>query len=194
MSLKIKKILLEYSNEKIINKVYDLVKDEFYLYDGKVKTNIWDSDGHLIEPDSRSGINIQLKKGGYFNEIIVEYLMHSFGLDYKSAEKVYDLISYGLKRENAIYRTPNVLFNDFFQFSNYPSYKIDMRDLNYLDSKLKIVDLNDMDSFKKLIKWHKLKIHDAHSETSYDITDTLTENDYLYIRNELIDLIDYANI
>ena len=158
MSLKIKKILLEYSNEKIINKVYDLVKDEFYLYDGKVKTNIWDSDGHLIEPDSRSGINIQLKKGGYFNEIIVEYLMHSFGLDYKSAEKVYDLISYGLKRESAIYRTPNVLFNDFFQFSNYPSYKIDMRDLNYLDSKLKIVDLNDMDSFKKLIKWQKVKV------------------------------------
>ena len=116
MSLKIKRILLEYSNEKVINKVYDLVRDEFYLYDGKVKTNIWGSDGKIIEPDSRSGINIQLKKGGYFNEIIVEYLIHSFGLDYESAEKVYDLISYGLKRENTIYRLPNILFDEFLIF------------------------------------------------------------------------------
>jgi hypothetical protein len=69
-----------------------------------------------------------------------------------------------------------------------------MRNFRNENSGLKIVDLNDMDSFKKFIKWHKLKIHDAHSETSYDITDTLTENDYLFIKNELIDLIDYANI
>lgn len=193
MSLKLKRILLEYSNEKVIKKVYDLVRDEFYLYDGKVKTNIWGSDGKIIEPDSRSGINIQLKKGGYFNEVIVEYFMDSFGLDYEISEKLYDLISYGLKRENTIYRLPNILFDDFFQFSNYPSYKIDMRDFHNDNSGLKIVDLNDMDSFKKFIKWYKVKSYNVY-DGNYDFTDTLTENDYLFIRNELIDLIDYANI
>jgi hypothetical protein len=68
-----------------------------------------------------------------------------------------------------------------------------MRDFHNGNSGLKIVDLNDMDSFKKFIKWYKVKSYNVY-DGNYDFTDTLTENDYLFIRNELIDLIDYANI
>ncbi len=92
---KIKKLLKEFANEDIINKIYNMIKDEFYLDSyGKIKTNLIDSDGNQINPDTRSGLYVQLKKGGGFYDKIIMFLIHSFGVTGYDAAKIYDKISF----------------------------------------------------------------------------------------------------
>jgi hypothetical protein len=188
MSSKIKKILKEFANQNIINRIYDMVKDDFYLVDGKVKTNIIDIDGRKIEPNSFGGINVQLSKKGGFAENVVEYLHNSFGLDYEDAEKVYSLISYSLKKENFIEGLPWVIYEDYLQYSDDP-YIIDMG--QYVENGKKL-DIRKLENFKSFLRgWYGLKSHDAHDEVTLDFGNDLIDEDYIYIQEELIDLIKY---
>ena len=78
MNFKIKKILNEFTQEAIIKRIYNMIKDEFFLENGKVRTTIIDLDGKPIIPDSRSGLFIQLAKKNTFAERIVESGNESF--------------------------------------------------------------------------------------------------------------------
>lgn len=187
MSFKIKKILKEFANQNIINRIYDMVKDDFYLIDGKVKTNIIGINGKKIEPSYFGGINVQLSKKGGFAENIIVYLYDSFGLEYGDAEKVYSLISYNLKKENFIETLPWVIYEDYLQYSDDP-YIIDMN--QYVEDGKKL-DLRKLENFKSFLKWYGLKSHDAHDEVTLDFGDDLTDEDYTYMQEELIEIIEY---
>lgn len=187
MSFKIKKILKEFDQQNIINRIYGMVKDDFYVKNGKVKTNIIGLNGKKIEPSSFSGINVQLSKKGGFAENIIVYLYDSFGLEYGDAEKVYSLISYNLKKENFIETLPWVIYEDYIQYSDDP-YIIDM---NQYEENGKKLDLRKLENFKSFLKWYGLKSHDAHDEVTLDFGGDLTDEDYTYMQEELIEIIEY---
>jgi len=187
MSFKIKKILKEFANQNIINRIYNMVKDDFYLVNGKVKTNIIDIDGRNIEPYARSGINVQLSKKNGFAENIIEYLHNSFGLDFEDAEKVYSLISFDLKKENFIENLPSVIYEDYLQYSDNP-FIINMS--QYVEGGKKL-DLRKLDNFKSFLKWYGLQSHDAHDEVTLDFSNYLTDEDYTYMYEELLNIIKY---
>lgn len=187
MSFKIKKILKEFEQQNIINRIYDMIKDDFYLVDGRVKTNIIDYDGRKIEPNPHSGINIQLSKKRGFAEKVMEYLHNSFGLDYEDAEKVYSLISYNLKKENTIESLPDVIYEDYIEYSDDP-YIIDLG--QYVGDGKKL-DLRKLEEFKTFLGWYGLKYDDAIDEVILDFSNDLTDEDYIYIQEELLKKIGY---
>jgi len=164
-----------------------MVKDDFYLVNGKVKTNIIDIDGRNIEPYARSGINVQLSKKNGFAENIIEYLHNSFGLDFEDAEKVYSLISFDLKKENFIENLPSVIYEDYLQYSDNP-FIINMS--QYVEGGKKL-DLRKLDNFKSFLKWYGLQSHDAHDEVTLDFSNYLTDEDYTYMYEELLNIIKY---
>jgi len=187
MSSKIKKILKEFANQNIINRIYDMVKDDFYVVDGKVKTNIIDIDGRKIEP-SFGGINVQLAKKYEFAENVIEYLHNSFGLDFEDAEKVYSIISFNLKKENFINGLAWDIFGDYLEYNDNP-YIVNMSEYTEGGKKL---DLRKLENFKSFLGWYGLKSHDAHDEVTLDFSNDLTDEDYLYMQEELLKIIGYG--
>ena len=188
MNFKIKKILNEFAQEGIIKRIYSMIKDEFFLENGKVRTTIIDLDGRSIIPDSRSGLYIQLAKKNTFAERIVEHIQHSFGLSVTDAEKVYDLVSFNLKKDNFIEYIPETVYEDFFSHTEQP-FIIDMtKHSGKIERKL---DIRKVGDFMEFIEWYGLYSYDVHDDTKLSFEGYLTDEDYLYMQDELIEKIEY---
>lgn len=187
----IKKILKEFAQQNIVDRIYDMIKDEFSLKDGKVTTSLIDLEGNPIVPDSRSGLNIQLKKNSIFAERIIDFISHSFGVSNSDGEKVYNLISFNLKKDNFVDNLPHILFEDFFEHSNNV-FTIDMS--LYDDRIQKRLDVRKIDDFLELVTWNGLYDYDAHDNIKLNFGDYLTDEDYLYMQEELLDLIEYNKL
>jgi hypothetical protein len=188
MNFKIKKILNEFTQQDVIKRIYNMIKDEFFLENGKVRTTIIDLDGIPIIPNNRSGLYIQLSKKNSFSERVIDHIQHSFGLSGTDAEKVYDLVSFNLKKDNFITYIPNTIYEDFFSYSERP-FIIDMtKHSGEIQRKL---DIRKVGDFMKFIKWYGLYSYDAHDDTKLSFEGHLTDEDYQYMRDELIDIIEY---
>jgi hypothetical protein len=188
MNFKIKKILNEFAQQDVIKRIYNMIKDEFFLENGKVRTTIIDLDGRSIIPDSRSGLYIQLNKKNAFAERIVEHIQHSFGLSDTDAEKVYDLVSFNLKKDNFIDYIPEIVYEDFFSYTEQP-FIIDMtKHSGEIQRKL---DIRKVGDFMEFIKWYGLYSYDAHDDTKLSFEGHLTDEDYLYMQDGLIEKIEY---
>jgi hypothetical protein len=186
----IKKILKEFAQQNIIDKIYNMIKDEFSLKDGKVTTTLIDLDGDPIIPDSRSGLYIQLKKNSLFAERVIGFISHSFGVSNSDAEKVYDLISFNLKKDNFVDNLPHILFEDFFLGDS--GFTIDM---SLYDGRIqKRLDVRKIDDFLELVSWNGLYVYDAHDNIRLNFEDNLTDEDYLFMQEELLDLIEYNRL
>ena len=187
----IKKILNEFAQQNIIDRIYNMIKDEFFLKDGKVQTTIIDLEGIPLIPDKRSGLYIQLAKKNYFAERIVEYIQHSFGLSETDSKKVYDLISFNLKKDNFVDNLPHILFDDFFRGTNN-NFTIDMNIYDYRIQKK--LDIRKIDDFLELVSWNGFKFYDPHDNIKLEFEDYLTDEDYLYMQEGLLDLIEYNRL
>lgn len=193
MYKKIKSLLREYANEDLINRIYNMIKDDFYLDSyNKVKTNLVDSDGNQINPDTRSGLYVQLKRGGGFYDKIIMFLMESFGVIGSDAEKIYDKVSFNLKLNNWIEVTPEVIYEDFFKYGrdNAKKYTIDLS--KYAEGiASKVLDVRNLNEFKAFLYWYGFTSNDAHDNVTHNFYNHITENDYLYMQEKLIDLIEF---
>jgi len=192
MQKQIKKLLREFNIDEFLKKIYNMVRDDFYLdSNGKVKTKIIDSDGNNISPDTRSGINIQLKRGAGFSDKVIIYLIDSFGLSTENAAKIYDMISFDLKKEMWVWATPEIIYIDFFEH-NPNKYKIDMGE--YSGDFTKILDIRKLNDFMAFMEWYGFSPgYDPHDDVRLDFYNYIDEEDYLYMQENLMDLIKYGD-
>ena len=109
-------------------------------------------------------------------------------LSLDSTEKVYNLISFNLKKDNFVDNLPHILFEDFFEHSNNV-FTIDMS--LYDDRIQKRLDVRKIDDFLELVTWNGLYVYDAHDNIRLNFEDYLTDEDYLYMQEELIEIIEY---
>lgn len=190
----VKKILKEEVNNLFLEKIFNLIKKDLNFHPLKgIEINLSSESQNANDLiDRSSGINIQLKNGGFLNKFIVSYGMSHFGLTETESEELWIKIKTYLKKENFVLYYVRVVFEDYIQYEPdpyfYPIYEDEIDDYS-VEGGFNLKKLDEFIKFMDYIGYGK-NMYDAHSDEKINLLSLLDEEDYKYIQEDMLDRIE----